>query len=100
MQLSSGRKGLVAAIAPYYLEVDFGGENGTECCFWNDMQKLVEVGDFITITSGVHQGRSGFVVLVMFDRVEWIETETKSSGIDSRIPALQVRLSRVNSCLY
>ena len=100
MQLSSERKGLVAAIVSYYLELDFGGENGTECCFWNDVQKLVEVRNFITITSGVHQGRSGFVVLIVDDKVEWIETGTKSSGMDSRIPALQVQLPRVNSCLY
>ena len=90
MQLSSGRKGLVAAIVPYYLELDFWGENGTECCFWNDVQKLVEVGDFITITSGVHQGKSGFAVLVIDDQVTWIDKQAKSSGMDSHIPTLEV----------
>jgi transcription elongation factor len=90
VQLSSGRKGLVTAIVPNYLELDFGGENDTGCCPWNDVQKVVEAGDFIIITSGVHQGKSGFVVLVMDDKVNWIDKQAKSSGLDGHIPALEV----------
>ena len=90
VQLSSGRKGLVAAIAPYYLELEFGGENDTGCCPWNDVQKVVEAGDFIIITSGVYQGKSGFAILVIDDQVTWIDKQAKSSGMDSHIPALEV----------
>jgi len=53
VQLSSGRKGRVTAIVPNYLELDFGGKNDTGCCPWNDVQKVVEAGDFIIITSGI-----------------------------------------------
>ncbi len=90
MQLSSGRKGLVAAITLYYLELEFRGENDTGCCPWNDMQKVVEAGDFIIITSGIHQGKSGFAVLVIDDQVTWIDKQAKSSSMDSHIPALEV----------
>jgi len=90
VQCSSGRKGLVTAIIPNYLELDFGSENNTGCCSWNDVQKVVEVGDFSIITSGVHQGKSGFVVLVVDDQVNWIDKQAKSSGLDGHIPTLEV----------
>ena len=87
----SGQKGHVVAIATDYLEVDLAGENGAWRCHWNDVQKAVEVGDFVIITSGLHCGQTGFVDLIMDDLVHLVEKEVESSGmVHDPSPAFKV----------
>lgn len=76
---SSGRKGQVAAIATDYLEVYFEEGNSTARCPWDDVLKVVEVGDFVVVTSGLHRGQTGFVDWVMTDEVQLVEKEVESS---------------------
>jgi len=83
------------AIATDYLEVDLGGENGAWHCPWNDVQKAVEVGDFVVVTSGLHDGQTGFVDFVgpgtLDDLVRLVEKQVASSGmVHNPSPALKV----------
>ena len=92
---SSGQKGHVVAIATDYLEVDLGGGNGAWRCPWNDVQKAVEVGDFVVVTSGLHHGQTGFVDFVgpgtSDDLVRLVEKQVASSGmVHDPSPALKV----------
>ena len=88
---SSGQKGHVVAIATDYLEVDFGGENGASRCPWNDVQKAVEVGDFVVVTSGLHRMQTGFIDWVMDDQVHLVEKQVESSGmVHDDSPAFKV----------
>ncbi len=100
---SSGQKGHVVAIATDYLEVDLGEGNGAWRCPWNDVQKAVEVGDFVVVTSGLHHGQTGFVDFIgpatldfvgpetSDDLVRLIEKQVVSSGmVHDPSPALKV----------
>ncbi len=90
---SSGQKGYVMAIATDYLEVDFRGENGAWRCPWNDVQKAIEVEDFVVVTSGLHHRQTGFVDVVQApdDLVNLVEKQVASSGmVHDPSPALKV----------
>ena len=91
---SSGRKGVVAAIANDYLEVDLGEENGSFPYSWDDVWKTVQVGDFITVTSGRLRGALGFVDGVTGEEVNFIERQAAEIGDvvhHDHITMLQVR---------
>ena len=81
--LSSGKKGVVMVIAPFHIEVEL--EEGETWPFpWNDVRKVVEVGDFITVTSGMHRGVSGFVDTISDPNVNFYEEQDKSAGMEER----------------
>jgi hypothetical protein len=88
---SSQRMGQVAAIATDYLEVDFGEGNGTGRYPWDDVWKVVEVGDFVVVMSGLHRGQTGFVDWVLWDQVQLVEKQVESSGmVQDDCPVLKV----------
>ena len=68
---------------------------GVALGIFNDVQKAVEVGDFVIVTSGLQHGQTGFVDFVgpgtSDDLVRLVEKQVASSGmVHDPSPALKV----------
>lgn len=59
----SKRHGNIESMTPSHIEVDFG-EEGLGTVSWRHVLRTVSVGDTVTVTTGIHAGVLGWVVLV------------------------------------
>lgn len=90
------RDGLVERITPTWLEVDFG-EEGTRPVLWRHAVKKISEGDIVTVTAGVHSGKSGWVVSVQKHTATIVERKTEGVNPETD-PCMEVRCSNHSGC--
>ncbi len=58
---SSGKSGFVEAITPTFIEVSLGDE-GVHRVNWWDVEKVIALGDYVSIAGGRNMGQEGWII--------------------------------------
>ena len=58
---SSGKSGFVEAITPTFIEVGLGDE-GVHRVNWWDVEKVIALGDYVSIVGGQNMGQEGWII--------------------------------------
>ena len=59
---SSEKRGVITAVGPDSVEVDLVTGEGAVSVSWLDVRNVVSLGDFVEVTGGVYQGRTGWIL--------------------------------------
>lgn len=86
------RDGLVATIHPTFLEVDFG-EEGLRPVSWRHTRKKLSEGDNVTVTAGMHSGKTGWVVSVTDHTAIVVEHRTEGNKSETCVEVRQFNKS-------
>jgi len=81
----SGKKATIAAITSTHLEVDLGTEEGIEAVSWHNVRKVFSVGDFVSVTSGLSRGTTGWVERIEDDAVYLLEHNLSTSSDNIKV---------------
>ena len=76
------RRGVITSVLMDSVEVDLGTEEGVVTVSWLDIRKVFSPGDFVEVTSGEHQGRTGWFNGV--DGTPWYDTSNVANVIEVR----------------
>ena len=67
------------------MEVDLGTDEGIEAVSWHNVHKVFSVGDFVSVTSGLLRGTTGWVERIEDDTVNLLEHNVSTSGDDIKV---------------